>query len=56
MPSVGVESAPADMLAWALVKHIRSEYSSGTRTIDSCIKEMKYASFPHSESYLSYHF
>ncbi|KAJ5674487.1 uncharacterized protein N7477_004421 [Penicillium maclennaniae] len=41
MPSVGVESAPADMLAWALVKRIRSEYSSGTRSIESCIKEMK---------------
>jgi hypothetical protein len=41
MPSVGVESAPADMLAWALVKRIRSDYSSGTRSIDSCIKEMK---------------
>lgn len=41
IPSVGVESAPADMLAWSLAKRVRSDFSSGTRSINSCIKEMK---------------
>ncbi|KAJ5159580.1 uncharacterized protein N7482_006584 [Penicillium canariense] len=41
IPSVGVESAPADMLAWALVKHVREELASQTKEIDCCIKEMK---------------
>ncbi|CAI7661811.1 unnamed protein product [Penicillium manginii] len=39
--SVGVESAPADMLAWALVKKVREDLSCNTREITSCIKEMK---------------
>ncbi|KAJ5098040.1 hypothetical protein N7532_005041 [Penicillium argentinense] len=39
--SVGVESAPADMLAWALVKRVREDISCNTREIYSCIKEMK---------------
>ncbi|KAJ5488627.1 hypothetical protein N7539_003517 [Penicillium diatomitis] len=41
IPSVGVESAPADVLAWALVKHVREELATETRQIDCCIKEMK---------------
>lgn len=42
IPSTGVESAPADLLAWALVKRVREDLSSPTRQIDSTIKEMKY--------------
>ncbi|CAI7569200.1 unnamed protein product [Penicillium bialowiezense] len=41
IPSTGVESAPADLLAWALVKRVREDLSSPTRQIDSTIKEMK---------------
>ncbi|KAJ5690686.1 hypothetical protein N7462_005078 [Penicillium macrosclerotiorum] len=41
IPSVGVESVPADMLAFALVKHVREELASQTREIDCCIKELK---------------
>ncbi|KAJ5894739.1 hypothetical protein N7495_006430 [Penicillium taxi] len=39
--STGIESAPADMLAWALVKRIREEFSTPTRLIESCTKEIK---------------
>ncbi|KAJ5083497.1 hypothetical protein N7456_012924 [Penicillium angulare] len=41
IPSVGMESAPPDILAWALVKRIREDLSSQTREIQSCIKEIK---------------
>ncbi|KGO67721.1 Saccharopine dehydrogenase / Homospermidine synthase [Penicillium italicum] len=41
IPCTGVESAPADLLAWALVKRVREDLSSSTRQIDSTIKEMK---------------
>ncbi|KAJ5268893.1 hypothetical protein N7505_004651 [Penicillium chrysogenum] len=41
IPSTGVESAPADILAWALVKRVREDLSSSTRKVDSTIKEMK---------------
>ncbi|KAJ5102211.1 hypothetical protein NUU61_004433 [Penicillium alfredii] len=41
IPSVGVESAPADILAWSLVKRVREDLSSQTRSINSTIKEMK---------------
>lgn len=43
IPSTGVESAPADLLAWSLVKRVREDLSSSTRQINSTIKEMKYA-------------
>jgi len=46
IPSTGVESAPADILAWALVKRIREDLSSPTRQVNSTIKEMKYATSP----------
>ncbi|OQE27772.1 hypothetical protein PENSTE_c004G08081 [Penicillium steckii] len=39
--SVGVESVPADMLAWSLVKRVREDLSTNTREIYSCIKELK---------------
>ncbi|KAJ5604091.1 hypothetical protein N7537_007047 [Penicillium hordei] len=41
IPCNGVESAPADMLAWSLVKRVREDLSSSTRQINSTIKEMK---------------
>ncbi|KAJ5178480.1 Saccharopine dehydrogenase / Homospermidine synthase [Penicillium coprophilum] len=41
IPCSGVESVPADILAWALVKRVREDLSSPTRQIDSTIKEMK---------------
>ena len=44
IPSVGVESAPADILAWSLVKRVREDFSSHTREITSCIEDLKYAS------------
>lgn len=42
IPSTGVESAPADLLAWSLVKRVREDLSAPTRQIDGTIKEMKY--------------
>lgn len=36
-----MESVPADMLAWALVKRVREDLGSQTRGIDSCIKDIK---------------
>ncbi|KAE8371364.1 Saccharopine dehydrogenase-domain-containing protein [Aspergillus bertholletiae] len=41
IPSVGVESAPADILAWALVKRIREEFSCDTKEITCAIDEIK---------------
>ncbi|KXG52732.1 Saccharopine dehydrogenase / Homospermidine synthase [Penicillium griseofulvum] len=41
IPCSGVESAPADILAWSLVKRVREDLSSSTRHINSTIKEMK---------------
>ncbi|CAG7968837.1 unnamed protein product [Penicillium salamii] len=41
IPSTGVESAPADILAWSLAKRVREDLSSPTRHIDGTIKEMK---------------
>lgn len=41
IPCTGVESAPADLLAWSLVKRVREDLSSSTRQINSTIKEMK---------------
>ncbi|CAG7932398.1 unnamed protein product [Penicillium olsonii] len=41
IPSTGVESAPADVLAWSLAKRVREDLSSPTRQIDGTIKEMK---------------
>ncbi|KAJ5497389.1 Saccharopine dehydrogenase / Homospermidine synthase [Penicillium fimorum] len=41
IPCSGVESVPADILAWALVKRVREDLSSPTRHINSTIKEMK---------------
>ncbi|KAJ5952812.1 uncharacterized protein N7479_011225 [Penicillium vulpinum] len=40
IPCTGVESVPADILAWALVKRVREDLSSSTRQINSTIKEM----------------
>ncbi|KAE8395763.1 Saccharopine dehydrogenase-domain-containing protein [Aspergillus alliaceus] len=41
IPSVGVESAPADVLAWALVKRIREELSCDTKEITCAIDDLK---------------
>ncbi|EKV16039.1 Saccharopine dehydrogenase / Homospermidine synthase [Penicillium digitatum] len=41
IPCTGVESAPADLLAWSLVKRVREDLSSSTRQINSTIKEIK---------------
>ncbi|KAL4931925.1 uncharacterized protein BDV17DRAFT_228870 [Aspergillus undulatus] len=38
---VGIESAPADMLAWALVKEVREKLSCHTKEITSAIYELK---------------
>ncbi|KAL4936456.1 hypothetical protein BDV06DRAFT_205011 [Aspergillus oleicola] len=38
---VGIESAPADMLAWALVKEVREKFSCQTKEITSAIYEIK---------------
>lgn len=53
IPCNGVESAPADLLAWSLVKRVREDLASSTRQIDSTIKEMRYAiSYPQRNPFL----
>jgi hypothetical protein len=55
IPSTGVESAPADILAWSLVKRVREDLSAPTRQIDSTIKEMKYVTRIHRrDTYLTH--
>ncbi|EAW14543.1 uncharacterized protein ACLA_075830 [Aspergillus clavatus NRRL 1] len=41
IPSVGMESAPADILAWSLVKRVRGDLSSDTKEVISAIDEIK---------------
>ncbi|KAF7162968.1 hypothetical protein CNMCM5623_008033 [Aspergillus felis] len=41
IPSVGVESAPADILAWSLVKRVREDLSCDTKEVTGAIEEMK---------------
>ncbi|KAH1328720.1 hypothetical protein KXX16_005658 [Aspergillus fumigatus] len=41
IPSVGVESAPADILAWSVVKRVREDLSSDTKEVIGAIEEMK---------------
>ncbi|OOF98382.1 hypothetical protein ASPCADRAFT_205617 [Aspergillus carbonarius ITEM 5010] len=41
IPSVGIESAPADMLAWATVKRVREDLSCHTKEVISAIHDMK---------------
>ncbi|PYH91437.1 hypothetical protein BO71DRAFT_48308 [Aspergillus ellipticus CBS 707.79] len=41
IPSLGIESAPADMLAWAVVKRVREDLSCHTREVICAINEMK---------------
>ncbi|GAQ06088.1 hypothetical protein ALT_3409 [Aspergillus lentulus] len=41
IPSVGVESAPADILAWSVVKRVRENLSCDTREVTGAIEEMK---------------
>lgn len=40
---VGIESAPADMLVWAIVKEVREKLACHTKEITGAIWEMKYA-------------
>ena len=41
IPEIAVESAPSDMLAFALIQLIRKELSVGTREIVGCMYELK---------------
>ncbi|KKK13506.1 hypothetical protein ARAM_003521 [Aspergillus rambellii] len=41
IPSVGMESAPADMLTWAVVKEVREKFSCHTRHVACAIDEIK---------------
>jgi hypothetical protein len=41
IPSVGIESAPADILTWSVVKRVREELSCHTREVTCAIDEMK---------------
>jgi short subunit dehydrogenase-like uncharacterized protein len=41
IPSVGVESAPADILAWSVVKRVREDLSCDTKEVTGAIEEMK---------------
>ncbi|PLB51228.1 saccharopine dehydrogenase [Aspergillus steynii IBT 23096] len=41
IPFMGVESAPADMLSWSLVKRVREELSCHTKEVTCSIDELK---------------
>ncbi|KAL4892294.1 Saccharopine dehydrogenase-domain-containing protein [Aspergillus ambiguus] len=41
IPSVGIESAPADILTWSIVKRVRQDLSCDTREVTCAIDEMK---------------
>ncbi|KAI9930462.1 hypothetical protein ASPWEDRAFT_26988 [Aspergillus wentii DTO 134E9] len=41
IPSVGVESAPADILTWSVVKRVREDLSTHTKEVTCAIEEMK---------------
>jgi hypothetical protein len=41
---VGIESAPADLLAWAVVKTVREKLACQTKEITGAIYDFKYAS------------
>ncbi|KAG8531534.1 uncharacterized protein KY384_003163 [Bacidia gigantensis] len=41
IPMIGIESAPPDLLSFALVTLIRSQYSTGVREITSVLHKMK---------------
>lgn len=41
IPSMGIESAPPDILAWSLVKTIREKLSTGTKEAISSVHEAK---------------
>jgi short subunit dehydrogenase-like uncharacterized protein len=41
IPSVGVESAPADILAWSVVKRVREDLSCDTKEVTGAIEVMK---------------
>lgn len=40
IPEIGIESAPSDLLAFALTKLIREKYSVGTKEVVGCIHEV----------------
>jgi len=40
IPEIGIESAPSDLLAFALTKLIRNELSSGTAEVIGCVHEV----------------
>lgn len=46
IPSVGIESAPADILTWSVVKTVREKLSCQPREVVSAIEEMKYVPNP----------
>lgn len=40
-PQIGVESSPADLLAWSAVKHNREQFSAKTGEVVMCIHHLK---------------
>ena len=41
IPEIGIESAPSDLLAFALVQFIRRRFSVGTKEVVGCVHELK---------------
>ncbi|KAF9892436.1 hypothetical protein FE257_001544 [Aspergillus nanangensis] len=41
IPSLGIESAPADILTWMVVKRVREELSCDTKEVTCALEEMK---------------
>lgn len=40
IPGVGIESAPSDLLAWALIQLIRRELFVGTTDVIACVHDV----------------
>ncbi len=41
IPQIGFDSAPADLLAWLLVTHIRATQSVGVKEVIASVEEIK---------------
>lgn len=40
-PEIGIESSPADLLAWSMAKHNREQFSANTGEVVMCVHRLK---------------
>jgi len=53
IPQIGLESAPADLITWMLVKMVREKFKVGTKEVVLSVHELKYAFFFSFVSWIS---